>query len=46
MPNPISFSSPQKVAELHEILEARESKLIDLSMRNAELSESNFNLKR
>ncbi|KAL6972490.1 TATA element modulatory factor 1 [Sarracenia purpurea var. burkii] len=35
----------KKIAELNEILEARETKLIDLSMKNAELSESNSNLK-
>lgn len=36
----------QKIAELNEILEVRESKLLEMSMKNAELSEANSNLKR
>ncbi|XP_065222799.1 TATA element modulatory factor isoform X2 [Planococcus citri] len=35
----------KEIAKLNEVLQARETKLIDLSMKNAELSESNSNLK-
>lgn len=40
------FTRLQKIAELNEIIDVRENKLMDLSMKNAELSESNSNLKR
>lgn len=39
-------SNFQKIAELNEIIDVRENKLMDLSMKNAELCESNSNLKR
>ena len=36
----------QRIAELNEIIDVRENKLMDLSMKNAELCENNMTLKR